>query len=120
VPAAQYDLIVEQGATLPLNITWKAPNGTPINLTGFRVRAQIRETAESDSILLSFDSAALTAGMTIGALNSSGVIDITIAPSVTSTLSFGVAAWDLIVISPGGVVDRLVQGTATLIKTVTR
>lgn len=118
--ASKYNIVFEQGATFQRTINWKSPNGTPIDLTGYRIRMQVRKDFDSSTTYLDFDSANLAAGMHIGALNSTGVISITLDPSVTSTLSFQNADYDLVAISSGGTTYRLLQGKTTVSLGVTR
>jgi hypothetical protein len=118
--AARHNITIDQGATFPLYIIWKDPAGAPINLTGYRIRMQIRQSPSTTVKLLDFDSNTLTAGQSIGALNSTGVIDIKLAPSVTSALSFQNAEWDITATSGAGITTRLVQGKAWVSPAVTR
>lgn len=118
--AAKHNIVIEQGATFPLYVTWKDPAGNAIDLTGFRVRMQVRQTAESASTLVDFDSDDLAAGESIDTLDDSGVISIKFAPSVTTSLTFKAADWDLTVESPGGEVTRLLEGKASVSLGVTR
>lgn len=120
MPAAKHNIVIEQGATFPLYITWKDPQGVPIDLTGYRIRMQIRQSPSAAGTLVSFDSGALVTGQTIGALDGSGVIDIRLAPSITSLLTFTSAEWDLTAESAGGVVSRLLEGKASVSLAVTR
>lgn len=117
---AKYDLLVDQGSTLRFQATWKNPDGTPINLTGYKVLFQIRLTAGAATSLLAFDSSALTTGQSIAALGPSGLIDVTIADEQTTALPAEVCAWDLIIESPTGVRDKLLYGRAIVRRTVTR
>lgn len=118
--ADRLNIIIEQGATFPLYITWKDSDGDPINLTGYRIRMQVRQAPTATTTLLSFDSDAPGSGMTIAALDATGVIDIKFAPSVTAALVFTNAEWDITATSPGGIVDRLAQGKASVSLGVTR
>lgn len=118
--AAKHNIVIEQGATFPLNIKWQDSDQNPINLTGYRVRMQIRQTPESVTTLLSFDSNSLTTGQAIGALNATGVIDIALSAAITTALTFRLAEWDLTVTSAGGEVTRLVEGKASVSPGVTR
>lgn len=118
--AERLNIQIDQGATFPLHVEYKDPAGVAIDLTGYRVRMQVRQTPASSTKLLDFDSAALTTGQSIAALGVSGVIDIKLAPSVTSTLSFTSAEWDITIESPGGIVTRLAQGKASVSLGVTR
>ena len=57
--ASKHNIFIEQGSTFHLYLTWKDPNETPIDLTGFRIRMQVRQEPESAATLLDFDSDAL-------------------------------------------------------------
>lgn len=119
--AAAYDLLIEQGATwqVPL-LTWSDPFNTPINLTGYTIRLQIRPTVDSATILFVADSSAPVAGITFGALNATGVINITATAAITAALVFAYAYYDLLAVSPAGYVTRLIQGRVALSTGVTR
>jgi len=112
-----YNLVVDQDSTFRLNITWTNPDSTPINLTGARVLLQIRTVQER--LLVSFDSASLTSGQHLGALNSTGVINITLDDEVTKTLPAEPAVWDILV-DLAGVRDKLLFGNVSIRSTVTR
>lgn len=118
--AARHNLVVEQGATLPLYVKWQDPDGDAIDLTGFRIKLQVRQSASATTTLLNFDSGALLTGMHIGTLGATGIIDITIDPVVTSALAFKNAEWDLTATSSGGYVYRLLEGKASVLPAVTR
>lgn len=118
--AATHNLVIEQGSTFNLNITWQDANDALVNLTGYVIRMQIRETVDADTTLVDFDSADLTAGQTIGTLDATGVIDVTLSDEVTAALDFVNGVYDLVAESSGGVVSRVVEGRVTFIKAVTR
>lgn len=121
MPAAKHDITIEPGTTFELHIVWTDSEGDPVDLTGYRVRCQVRESADSSSTLLSIDSATPVSGITVGSLDTDGGIDITVAPAVTGALNFdGIAVYDLMVTSPAGVVTRLIHGNVSLVETVTR
>lgn len=114
--AAQYNLYMEQGATFALSITWKDSSGTPINLTSYTARMQVRRTKQSPTIIV---EASTTDGRIVlgGAL---GTITVTIPATVTDDLDFGCGVYDLEVESSGGQVTRLIEGGVSLSKEVTR
>lgn len=118
--ASRVNLIIEQYVTFEHTVNWADSSGNPIDLTGFRIRLQVRQTFTSPTKLLDFDSDSLGAGMHITTLGPSGSFTITLDPSVTSTLSFNSAEYDLVAISPGGVVYRLHEGKASVSLGVTR
>lgn len=118
--AAVHNLIVEQNATFSLEVTWKDPTGTPIDLTGYQIRMQIRQQHDAPTSLLSFDSEDLDTGMTIGDLDDSGVISIGWSDEITALLGFKTAYYDLTAESGGGDIYRIMEGKITLNRAVTR
>jgi len=112
----RYDLEIKQGATLSLTATWKDSAGTAVNLTGYTARLQVRATYDSSSTILSLTSAA---GITLG--GAAGTIAITASAATTAALT---APWsgvyDLELVSGGGEVTRLLEGTATVSPEVSR
>lgn len=118
--AAKHNIVIEQGATFPLYIAWKDPEGVAVDLTGYRIRMQIRQSPESAAVLVSFDSDDLDEGQSIGDLDENGVIDLRLSPAVTAPLTFTAAEWDLTAESAGGVVTRLLEGKASVSAAVTR
>lgn len=119
--AATHNLVIEQGSTFNLNITWQDPEGSPVDLTGYSIRMQAREDFDSPDPIIDFDSDNLSAGQTIGTLDATGVIDITLADEITAALDFDTKVlYDVVAESAGGEVYRVVQGKITLKKGVTR
>lgn len=114
--AGVYDITVEQGATFRLSVTWKDSTDTPINLTGYSARMQIRETYESEETIASFTS---TGGSIVlgGAL---GTIVVTGAATDTAQIPMTPAVYDLELEASNGVVTRLLQGAANITREVTR
>jgi hypothetical protein len=112
----RYDLEIKQGATLSLTATWKDSSGTAVNLTGYTARLQVRATYDSSSTILSLTS---SAGITLG--GAAGTIAITASATTTAALT---APWsgvyDLELVSGGGEVTRLLEGTATVSPEVSR
>jgi len=112
----RYDLEIKQGATLSLTATWKDSSGTAVNLTGYTARLQVRATYDSSSTILSLTSAS---GITLG--GAAGTIAITASATTTAALT---APWsgvyDLELVSGGGEVTRLLEGTATVSPEVSR
>ena len=113
--AGIYDILIEQGATFTMNATWKDSNDAPINLSGYSARMQIRETFDSTATLVSLASGS---GITLG--GTLGTIAVTIADTVTKDLPVRGCVYDLELVSSGGVVTRLLQGSVTISPEVTR
>lgn len=116
--AAQYTLNIEQHTDLNLYIVYSDAGGL-VDLTGARVLFQVKE-ATTSSALLSFDSANLTTGQTIGTLDAAGVINATVAGAQTALVDFSAASWDLFVVLAGGQDRKLLAGPATLTRAVTQ
>lgn len=114
--AATHDILIEQGATFQLNLVWKDSGGTPINLTGYTARMQVRQKIADTNPLLSFttENGAITLG---GAL---GTIAITGLATLTDALTVKSGVYDLELVSPGGIVTRLIEGAVTITPQVTR
>lgn len=114
--AGTHDIVIEQGATFRLSLVWKDPNGTPYDLTGYTARMQVRKAYGSTSSMLSLTSGAgdIVLG---GAL---GTIVATASATATAALSGLQGVYDIELVSPGGVVDRVLQGTVTISPEVTR
>lgn len=110
--AGTKNLTIEQGATFPMVITYKLKStGQPIDLTGYAARLQIRKTVDSPTVLLDLMP-------TLG--GASGTIDCSLTAAQTTALTFDSGVYDVTLTSPVGVVKRLLQGTVTLSKGVTR
>lgn len=112
----RFDITINQGATFELTITWKDSAGTAINLSGYTARMQVRETYSSTTPIVSLTNGA---GITLG--GAAGTIAIVISATTTAALAAPFSGvYDLEIVSAGGVVTRLVQGTATVSAEVTR
>lgn len=109
-------LTIDQGATFALTLTWKDSTGALINLTGFTARAQVRASYSAAAKLL--DLTTENGGITLGGV--AGTVALLASAATTATLPPGFGVWDLELVSPGGVVTRLVQGTVTISPEVTR
>jgi hypothetical protein len=111
-----FNITINQGATFELTITWKDSAGTAIDLTGYTARMQVRETYSSTTPIVSLTNGA---GITLG--GAAGTIAIVISATTTAALAAPFSGvYDLEIVSAGGVVTRLVQGTATVSAEVTR
>jgi len=124
--AGIYNILIEQGTTFYRLIDVMEPNVLdptvyePFDLTGYTARMQIRRTVDSTTPMLSLVSPTASGnGITVqdGANNA---ISINITSTVTSSLTSS-GVYDLeIVKTSTGFVSRLLQGTVTLSREVTR
>lgn len=118
--AFKVNLTITQGETLAKRFTWSIGTleaNTPVDLTGYTARMQVRSRADSVDVLfaLTTENGGIVLGGTAG--------DITLAMSATATaaLDFRKGVYDLEVVLPDGVtVRRLMQGSVHLSDEVTR
>lgn len=121
--AETYNITIEVGADAPnlLDLAWRQAGGvTPVNITGYTARMQVRRKFTSEDALLSVTEAS---GITLGGVLGTIVVGLTAAQTATLPLSDSGtihAVYDLELVSPGGVVTRLIQGIAILSSEVTR
>jgi hypothetical protein len=89
---------------------------TPISLTGFTARMQIRSKIDSATVILELT----TENSFINISNITKTITLTIPSTTTSGFTFSTAVYSLELISSGGQVTPFCDGTITLVKEVTR
>lgn len=114
---ATYNFIVYQGTDYAQQLIWRDNGVTPVNLTGFTARMQIRKRVSSETpfIELTTENGGITLG---GAL---GTIDLHMTPAQTAALSWrGEAVYDLELVPANGAVTRLMEGKVILSPEVTR
>ena len=106
VVANQYNIVVEQGATFSLTITYKDSAGAVINLTDTDARMEIREKYTSTTTLVALTSAAGGSGNTSDAMTKALT-----APATN--------VYDLELVTADGAVTRLIEGKASVSPGVT-
>jgi hypothetical protein len=127
--AGRYSFTIEQGATFQLELQYKDSNQTPVNLTGYSGRMQIRPTVDSTTVYLTLSSSLNADGTGLSFSGSSGTkppssgsIGIYIASCTSSLLNFTNAYYDLEIYSGSNCpyTVRLIEGQVQLSKEVTR
>jgi hypothetical protein len=119
--AGVYDFEVEQGATFTRVFTWTtgttgcSATTAPVDLTGYTARMQIRPNVSSTTVI--FEANTSNGNIVLG--GSAGTITLTIPAADTATFNFSRAVYDL-ELTTGVTVTRLLQGTVTLSREVTR
>lgn len=108
------DFTCPQGTTFERTLTYKA-DGTPVNLSGYSARMQVRLNYQSASPVLSLASGS---GITIS--GSAGTIALLVSASTTSAMSPSTYVYDLEIQSGGGEVSRLIEGRFIVTPEVTR
>lgn len=115
--AGNWTLQIEQGATFDTTLTWKDSAGTPINLTGYSARAQVRSMHTSATPIV--DMTVGNGRLTLG--GAAGTIRILLSDADTAALPAPFdGVWDLELESGAGVTTRLLEGSATVSPEVTR
>lgn len=130
--AGRYSFVIEQGATTNFEIQYRDSNNSPIDLTGYSGRLQIRSTYAQNSgeLFLTLSSSLNPDGTGLNFSGSngttpptSGSIGIYIASCTSSALTFNEALYDLEIYSGSGdcpYTVRLLEGNVRLSKEVTR
>jgi hypothetical protein len=113
--AAQTNLCICQGSNLQQKFRWLIDD-SPVDLTGYTARSMFRDTADSTTVALSLTSADGT--ISLGGV--SGTIILSASAASTSAITAGRYVFDLEMVSSTGFVKRLVEGTATFTREVTR
>ena len=129
MPAGKYSFIIEQGTTTQFEIQYKDVNSTPVDLTGYGAKMQIRPSIDSTEAYLTLSSSLQADGTGLNMSGSdgnkpptSGSIGIIISSTTSSLLNFSQAVYDLEIYSsenPPRVV-RVLEGQVKLSKEVTR
>jgi len=114
--AGTYDMVVDQGATLSRTVTWKDSTKTPINLTGYSARMQVRASVTSAATVIELT----TANSRIALGGAAGTVTLTVSATDTAALPAGRYVYDLELVSAAGVVNRLIMGNFVVRAEVTR
>jgi len=129
--AGKYSFVIEQGATTNFEIQYKDSNSTPIDLSNYSGRLQIRSTYAQNSgelyLTLSSSLNGDGTGLNFSGSNgttppTSGSIGIYIAACTSSALTFNEAIYDLEIYSGSSdcpYTVRLLEGRVQLSKQVT-
>ena len=126
--AGKYSFSIDQGSTFKLAIQYLDSNSTPISLSGYHGRMQIRsDYADNSNTLYVTVSSSIDAdgtGLNFNGLNgdqplTSGSIGITISADKTTSMSFESGYYDLELYS-GSFVTRILEGLVLVNKEVTR
>ena len=110
MPAGKYDLVIDQGSDYSTTLTL-TKDGSAINLTNYTARAHIRATKESSnyvSFTMTFPDRA------------AGQVTMTLPSATSSSMAAGSYVYSLEIETSGGVVTRLIEGSLTLTREITR
>lgn len=117
MPAAKLKLSIDQGATFTKTVTWKTGKpATPVDLTGCTARMQVRESVESEDVLLSLTTE--NGRIALGGL--AGTVDLRVEATDTALIEWAAGVYDLEIQFTDGTVRRLFSGSVTVSPEVTR
>lgn len=112
--AGTKDLTIEKGATFLATFTWSTKDinnvKTPVNLTNYTARSQMRESHDATTAVVSLTTSA-NGGITLG--GALGTINIKIPATTTAAISIEKGVWDLELEDASGNVTRLLEGRVT-------
>ncbi len=114
--AGYHHFIIEQGATFGQTLTLKDASNTVINLTGFSGAMSLRENPDAASSILDLTTA--NGRMTMG--GSAGTVVLAVSASDTNGLTASDGVFDLEITSGAGIVTRLIEGTYSVRRNITR
>lgn len=109
--AGTYNLTIEQGVDLALQIAVKDASGTTYSLAGSSVSAQIRDDYNGN--LLANFSAVTNTGTT-------GTLALTLSAVTAANLPLSGGKWDLLLTTSAGTKIRLLAGNVTVSGEVTK
>ena len=114
--AATYNFVIEQGTTLAKTLIWNSSTGTPVNLTGYTARMQVRQSVTSSVVLLELTSAAGTIVLT----PLTWTIVLNFPAATTAAIIWRHGKYDLELVASNGTVTRLIEGQIDISPEVTR
>ena len=118
--ATKHPLKIEQGTDFSDLTYWKTgtslADATPVNLTGWTARMQIRSRIDSPTVLKELTT--VNGGIVLG--GALGSIEIKMTNAETAALTWVSAVYDLELVAPGNVVRRHFYGSVSVSPEVTR
>lgn len=118
--APRYDFAIDQGASFSRTFTVVDPDtgGTPVNLTGYTGRAQIRlKYADADGSQPLSSVNTTDGGLSIN--GSTGTVTFSLSPGTTQSLPAQQLVYDIELVN-GGTIIKLVRGFVDVRAEVTR
>lgn len=110
--------MIDQGADFYREIRLAESTGSPVDLTGYVVRAQVRADVTSSAVLAEWTTQNGFFAITNPGL---GKLVLSVPAAVTSTYNWpDGAVYDIELVAPGGAVERLLMGSITISPEVTR
>jgi len=109
--SAMHDVEIDRRATWTLSVIYETADGTPIPLTGYTARCQIRNAPGGSTLYLE---------LTPTVYASEGRVDVVATPAQTAAMTFERGFYDVL-LSNGAGTDkiRLIEGAVTVREAVT-
>ena len=115
--AGYHHFIIEQGATFGQTLTLKDSSDTLINLTGYAsAEMDLRETPESSAVVATLTTA--NSRITLG--GSAGTVTLSISATDTANLTAGDGVYDLEIVDGNSRVYRILEGTYSIRRNISR
>ena len=112
MPAGTYNLHIDQGSDFGVSLAMREGD-SPVDLTGYSARAQMRNTKASETVAASFTCAVVNPTL--------GQIQMNLSNSVSKDLAPGLYYYDLEIYTSGdAIVTRILEGKVTVDAEVTR
>ena len=115
-PAGEYNIVTDQGSTFTRTLTWKDSGDSPVDLTGYTARMQVREDWKSDTPLV-LELTTSNGRISLGGV--AGTITLSISAADMTEVTAKTFVYDLEMVL-GTTVSRLVQGSFTIRPEVTK
>lgn len=115
--SAEYNFTLNQGSNKPKVFILKDGNGVPIPLVGHRLRMHVRANLASNTIL--WDASTTNGKITTIPLEGRFEVDFHAAGGKI-TFPWLKAVYDIEWVSPAGEIDRLLHGTISIAREITR
>ena len=109
------NLTLQQSATCLLSFEWLDDQGQPIDLTGCTAKMHLRQSFGT-ALLLELS----TENDRIVLAGATGIITLQLDPAATAEMTVSAGVYDLLVYSPNGQVDVVIQGRFVLTLAVTK
>jgi hypothetical protein len=116
MPAAIYNLTIEQGADFSKSFVLKNPDGSVKDLTNHTARMQVRQYVFEETVLL--EATTENGGITLNVVT--GTLTVKFSSALTSTLTMKAGVYDIELINSTGEVNRLLKGFVNFDPEVTR
>lgn len=116
MPAAKYNIVMEQGGKFEFTVRAKTADGLVMDLSGFSGKLQIRSSAPDVIVLFE----ASTANGRIAIEGPTGTVAVAVGADVTAVQTWQAGVYDLEVSNGASNVFRIVEGFAYLSPEVTR